>query len=369
VVIHGKKRLFNIFKGYPIAPAETGTDEDVKPYLDLLSHLVKEEDYREAVDWYLMYSVAHPEVKCNWFIIHRGISGAGKDLLLSSIAKILGAGEMYKTIGVDSLDSQFHDIFVGTTFLQLNEGKLSPKLYSASKRFTATEAGDIKMYNPKYQRPMLQRDYINVYFTTEDFKAAKVEKDDRRPMAIDSPIKLSVAQANEYINWRDNGGASHLFRRALNYDFSKYSPNTRPYRTVYFDAMLGNTRSDMEYTLLKWQDEGTHGFAFDFMSVDLLHDLLFKENVDCGYSGLSTTKLWLLQNGYHAYNDVSGDAARPAKKINGRKQYKSRSYMIKNDSMYEHHKKIRTVSEAYEAIEEVEHFMSSLLDGNVKRKY
>jgi hypothetical protein len=359
--IRESRRLLNMYNGYPIQPIP-GT---IQPWLDLAAHLIIEPDYRQQAIDLLLYKIANINVKPNWYILHRGISGAGKDQWIRAVHMIFGI--MSATINMDRLEGNFDDHLITKVLVQINESKFSKKSYNKSKQISASEGQDMKLFNPKYGKMIIQKDYMLLHVTTEDYKAAPIEPDDRRPHVIDSPNKMPQDQAIAYQEWLENNGPNHLLHYALNYKFpATFSPFFRPEPTTHFMEMHSNTRYDWETTLADWQDTNTMGFEFDFIDEKLLSQILDYQGIQTGFSSITDIRIWLMKNGYQPFDIYGGENARPQKK--GRPS-KNRKTLIKKTSNMQYKNDGVKLSDVWTAIDEMEIAMRAYASGNLTYKY
>jgi hypothetical protein len=355
------RRLLNIYNGYPIEPIPGS----IAPWLDLATHLIQEPDYRQQAIDLLLYKIAHINIKPNWYILHRGISGAGKDQWIKAVHMIFGT--MSTTVNMDALDGKFDDYLIEKVLVQINESKFSRTSYNKSKQISASEGQDMKILNPKTKGMITQKDYMLLHVTTEDYKAAPIEPDDRRPHVIDSPNKMPHDQAIAYQQWLDDDGPNHLLHYALNYTFpDTFSPFFRPSPTTHFMEMHSNTRYDWQTTLADWLDTNIMGFEFDFINEQLLSQILKNQGVQTGFSNITDIRIWLMQNGYQAFNIYGGKNARPQKK--GRTAKKGET-LIKKTSTMQYGTEGLKLSDVWTAIDEMEITMRSYASGNFNPKF
>lgn len=315
-----ENRLYiNTWKGFNVEP-KFG---NVKPWLNHLEHVVPEKDYREALLWWIAYSVQHPDKKINWQPIILGISGAGKDALFRPIAKIFGSA--YKTIGNKDIKGDYDDGLYQTKILHISEANgLSGKAVEYYKRITATEADDMFILNIKSKGKVIQRNICNVVVITNNLDAMKFDYTERRAFVLRSPNVMTEEMVTAYFDeWFDIGGSEHLFEYLLNYDLSSFKPSTRPFRTIHFDAMYDITRSDDEINIEAVVER------FDAISPELVKHAA---GIDSRYSS-SHIKTWLECNGWVRW-DAGITSRRIHKKINGKDLTKSRSWYVRYDGPY-----------------------------------
>lgn len=314
------KRLINTWRGFPIEPAPG----DVQPWLDHLAHLIPEEDYREALLWWIAFNIQRPDVKCNWQPIILGRSGAGKDALFRPIAQILG--NAYKVIGNQDIKGDYHDGLYQTKILHISEASgLSGRAVDFYKRITAIESSGMQILNIKCHGQIMQPSLYNVVVITNNIDAMKFSHDERRAFVLRSPNVMTPVQQHAYFNeWLEKGGATHLFDYLLKYDLSRFKPGIRPYRTNHFEELLSVTRSDNEIDIEEIVSE------YDICLPETIRSIL---NMDDKYA-TARIIVWLDNNDWVRWD--GGDQGRRIKrKIDGKTcAPKSRNWYVRKGSRF-----------------------------------
>lgn len=331
-IVLDNRRMLNTWQGFQLEPAHG----PVQPWLDLLTHLIPEPDYRSALLWWIAYNIQHPDKKINWQPVILGVSGAGKDALFRPIYSMFGTG--YKTIGNKDIKSDYDDGLYQTKLLHISEAAgLSGNAIEFYKRITAVESSDMMVLNIKSKGKVMQRNICNVLVITNNLDAMKFDKHERRALVLRSPDVMSETLNEEYFNnWLDKNGAAYLFRYLLDYDLSEYSPNVRPYRTTHFDEMFDLTRNDLESSLDELLEQ------FNAILPELLLPLVH------GFDKRAI-KIWLTNNGWARW-DGGLSTKKLQKTVEGKVCFKSRDWHVRMSSkLYK-----SSASDMYDEAEEVE---------------
>jgi hypothetical protein len=321
----GNKLLLNTWGGFSINPKE-GT---VEPWLNHLSFLIPEPDYRRALLWWIAFTIQRPHLKASWQPIILGISGAGKDALFRPIATILGTA--FKSIGNKDIKGDYDDGLYQTKLLHISEAHgLRGQAIEFYKRITALESSTIQMLNIKCKGKVFQQNICNVLVITNNLDAMRFDKTERRAFVLKAPEVMSSEQIKAYFDdWLDKGGAESLFHYLLNYDLSEFKPSLCPYRTTYFDELFDITKSDEESML----EELVQGF--NIMLPTYLQDMLHNE---IRFTGLKQNRthilVWLQNNGWVRW-DGGQSSKRIRRTIDGvQSAPKSRDWYVKKNSVF-----------------------------------
>ena len=319
IIVEHNTRKLNTWEGYNTTP----TPGDIQPWLDHLTHLIPEEDYRDALLWWIAFSVQCPQLKCQWHPIIAGAYGAGKDALFRPIATIFG--NAYKTMGNTNIKSDYHDALYRTKFVHISEANnLRHQAIDFYKRITTSEASPNIMLNIKGKAQIIQENLCSVLAITNNLDAFKFDRNERRALVLRAPIVMTEEQKDTYFNnWLYKNGPEHLFDHLLNFNLDAYSPNELPYRTTHLQSMFDLTQSDSEILIEEMLEE------FDIALPELISDRL---NTNDNYS-MAKIKVWLETNGWTRW-DSHNRSKRIRRKIAGKMVVKSRDWYVRIDCPY-----------------------------------
>lgn len=269
IYMDGTVKLLNTFQ-YKCKP----TKGNVKPWLDLLDHLIEEPQYRLAVLWYFARLIQKPHIKQNWHLVIFGIQGAGKDSLLAPFNNILPM----RTATSNDIKGQYDDHLHQTKLLVLNEAKLNHDMVNEYKRLAASDSVSTRTLNIKGKKKLEQVDVVNVVILSNDPGAVALDKDERRALVLRARNKLPPEQAIQYYQWLDNGGAAHLFDHLLTIDLrdSIFAPilineTETPYKTQYLYNMADLNKEDYELDVQEILDAYEHDVVSDELILKIFH--------------------------------------------------------------------------------------------------
>ena len=332
-ILEGGRVFLNTWQGFAIEPSPGS----VQPWLDLLAHVIPEPDYREALLWWIAFTIQRPDEKCNWQPVLLGISGAGKDALFQPVATILGSA--YKSISNKDIKGDYDDGLYQTKLLHISEARgLSGNAIEFYKRITATESSNMQILNIKSKAKIMQRNLCNVLVITNNADAMKFDREERRAFVLRAPNKMPEEMKPIYFkDWLGNNGAARLFDYLLNYDLSKFDAGTRPYRTTHFDALLDITMSDSDIKLEELLSE------FEAMLPALLVPHIA---MDDRYNNVNKTiKAWLETNGWIRW-DGNNNSKKIRGMLNGKQAIESRDWYVKKGSKFDGCKPAQIFDEA-----------------------
>lgn len=161
------------------------TDDDVRPYLDLVEHIIPDERERNLVlDW-LAYQLQYPDRKTNFHLVLGSTRhGLGKDTMVMPITEGLGS-ENVSHILPDDLHREWTHWADSTRLCVVQEmnsfhrvetmNKLKPYMSRPPAYIQINKKG-----MPQYEIPNL----INLVFMTNHQDAISIEKSDRRFFVI-----------------------------------------------------------------------------------------------------------------------------------------------------------------------------------------
>lgn len=340
------KMMVNTWVGWSVKPVKGSVDA----WLEHLSHVVVEEEYRRELIKWLAYMVRFPQLKCNWQIALVGIEGAGKDALFKPISMMLGSAA--KVVGNEDIIGGFDDGFVRTKFVIVSEARgLRNNAIERLKRICASEGVGMSMMNVKKEAKMFMPNLWAVAVITNHMDALRLSATERRFFVLRAKTVMSDSMKETYFTWLEKeGGASSLMWYLLHeVSLDGFDPNKLPCLTTHFYDMFESTRDEGELMLSELEDTGMLG---DLVLPELIMVELRARGITCGIREITK---WLKEHNYSSYTEYSS-AFKIAKKIDGKMVCKSRLWLYRNGGKYDPRKRIDKLSplEVYEACEKVE---------------
>ena len=290
LVAKGPKMQVNTWEGFSVAP-EPG---DVKPWLDLMEHLIKEEDAREAVIDRFAFDIQHPDRKCNWHWVAVGVKGAGKGSAVAPLHAIFGQAAHMCT-GYDEFASPYHDWLWKKKFVEIAELKGMPRDAMGKVRdlLVVSTKEQWKRLNIKSQPQIDQLNLWSFYMAANDFDVMPVEKDERRFMVTESPDKMDYDDVERYQQWMESGGPAHLMHWLLERDLegpnfayrdTPFDASIAPVKTAAFDKMVVDSVPPHVVEMREMLREETEDFSHGIADAKALHEVMKSRRIFCRLS-------------------------------------------------------------------------------------
>ncbi len=247
------REYINTWKGWGTEPKRG----EVKPFLEMLKHMIPDSDFREWFLQWLSYPLQNPGTKLKqavllWSIQH----GTGKSFIGYIMNDIYG--EHGAIIGERDLHSNFNTWMINKSFIMGEEltGTAGRKEADHVKSLITQEKVTINQkYVPEYVIP----DTINYLLTSNHPNALYLEEHDRRFAVYNVAPPADYQLYQRVDEWRKRGGAAHLHYYLLhNVDCSSFDINRPAPMTEHKEQMISVGRSekqDFAHTLVKHPEE------------------------------------------------------------------------------------------------------------------
>ena len=267
-LIKGADDLYylNSYKPGKIKPIKPETEGDIKPWKDLLEHVVPIKEEREfLLDW-LAHIVQNPWVKNRVIIlIYTKKQRFGKGSIFDTMTDILGETNAEPTDVKGILDKGV--TFAEKQFILIDEcksvggwGEKSNLVNDLKKIATETRIKQRKLY-VDYQVIETQTCYI--VFTNEP-DALNMDKEDERYMVIknENP-KKDKSWYKAYHKWRKDKGSSYVYYMLKNRNIKHFDPNASAPKTKAKEEMQEDTGHPLSLKLKEMLDEGRYPLTLD----------------------------------------------------------------------------------------------------------
>jgi len=267
-LIKGADELYylNSYKPPKIKPIKPETEGDIKPWKELLEHVVPIKEEREFfLDW-LAHIVQNPWVKNRVIIlIYTLLERMGKGSIFDTMTDILGETNAEPTDVKGVLDKA-----VGCAEKQLvlvdeckSTGEYAEKRNlknDLKKMASETRIQQRKLY-VDYKIIKTQTCYL--VFTNEP-DALQMDKQDQRFMVIKNENnRLDKKWYKAYHKWREDKGSSYVYYLLKNRDISKFDPNALAPMTEAKKEMQDETGHPLTLKLKEMLDEGRYPLTLD----------------------------------------------------------------------------------------------------------
>jgi hypothetical protein len=191
--------------------------DDVMPWFRLLAHVVGNEGARAVLaahDWMALVA-GGGDVKAGFHLLVQGGQGIGKDLLLDPLRHAVGKSNVAE-VGPWSLSSRF-TYFAEARLVVVSEVKQTTRgapnghdLYSKLKMYLQNTTDWVDC-EKKGLAPYPARNVGCWYFSSNDYDALQLEKDDRRFLVIGSEAKpWPKPDYDALTQWLDKGGRERV---------------------------------------------------------------------------------------------------------------------------------------------------------------
>lgn len=234
---------YNTWTGWGVEPAEG----DVKPYLDLVEHLMTGATKAE-LDWFhdwWCYQIQNPGCKLHSaLVMHTPTQGVGKNFLGEIWGKVYGRN--YRLITNKEIHGSFNGWMEGKQFIHGDEISASDRRQDADllKGMITQEKVEINIKHvPQYEVP----DFANYLFTSNHPDAFFLSDQDRRFFVWEIIVQpLPKAFYIALREWKNGAGPAALMHWALKRKISKdFTPTGEALRTAAKDRMIADGRSDV----------------------------------------------------------------------------------------------------------------------------
>jgi hypothetical protein len=214
--------MFNLYRPTDIIPIGGGSDESVRPWLDLLDSLDLEEG-EQGKRWLLDRAAAwvqYPGTKINHGVLMGGAPGIGKDSWWAPVLDAIGRHNVSTVDGVE-LASGFNGWAGGSKLCVLNEvdwgdHKDRRLVQEKLKRVLASPPKTLTI-NEKHMRPYDVPNLVQVLAYTNHRMCLSVDQGERRYLALWARLRVPPAGDealawdewfDAYWRWLDQGGSA-----------------------------------------------------------------------------------------------------------------------------------------------------------------
>ena len=267
-LIKGADDLYylNSYKPGNIKPIKPETEGDIKPWKELLEHVIPIKEEREFVlDW-LAHIVQKPWVKNRVIIlIYTKKQRFGKGSIFDTMTDILGETNAIPTDVKGILDKGV--TFAEKQFVLVDEcksvggwGEKSNLVNDLKKVATETRIQQRKLF-VDYKTIKTQTCYL---ILTNQPDALNMDKEDERYFVIknENP-KKDKSWYKAYHKWRQDKGSSYVYYLLKNRDISKFDPNEPAPSTKAKKEMQDETGHPLTLKLKEMLEEGRYPLTLD----------------------------------------------------------------------------------------------------------
>ncbi|MCG5532363.1 DUF5906 domain-containing protein [Halorhodospira sp. 9621] len=275
------------------AAAMTVSGDDVRPWLELVEHIVPDDDERRTVlDW-LAWCVQNPGAKPSWHLVLGGRPGCGKDTILQPVIRALGRHNVAQ-LQAHELQQPWTDFLEGTALVVVQEMNSFERkaVMDRLKPLLARPPEEVRI-NAKNQRQYTLPNITAWVFLTNHENAIAIETGDRRFFVVWSDFSKPnwpEERFGELYRWMEQEGgwrsvAAWLTQRELSEGFNAKGAAPHTTAKAHMQTMTEPALKQDIREILSNQ-EGPAGYHRDLIAPAELRQYLQREH---GYPSHLTT--------------------------------------------------------------------------------
>ena len=215
----------------------------VAPWLGLFAWLFGQE--RFPLLW-LAHLIQQPGIKMFvGLVVWSQSEGVGKNLLFETVGALFSSHH-YALISQSEVDDDFSGWIPGTVFAVADEVRAS-KSDKSRDRLKLWQTSPSLRTHDKGQPKRIVENLMNLVFLSNHADGMFLGDHDRRYYVhevMNGPLPESLKC--EFLEWRENGGLSHLLHYLMNLDLGGFDPKGRAPVTASKAAMIEAGRSDLD---------------------------------------------------------------------------------------------------------------------------
>lgn len=306
----------NIYRPTYPAADEARADEAGEVFMEHLTNLIAEPQYREwLLDW-LCYPVVHPGTKIRWSVLLQGAQGCGKTFLAVAIAAVLGNEHVRKLAASDVFD-RYNGWAFGSQLVFLEEVRVvGHNRFAVMDRLKPCISDDMISIREMFEPPRTVPNITNYVMFTNHHDALAVTDEDRRYFVLKSRLqhREQVEElGDEYfqrifgmLNTNAGGLRAWMLKRKFSADFK---PDGRAPATIYLQELAKTAASPLAAAVTQLIADNAHPLvAPDLLSLQVLRTLLADMNV--GLFSDQALGLVLMEHGWQRADRVRIDEVR-----------------------------------------------------------
>ena len=302
--VKGKPYINTYKANYPVANLNTMAEAGAI-FMEHMTNLIAEEEYRKILIDFLAFNVQKPGVKIRWAPILQGTQGCGKTFLAVVMNAVLGDGNVRKA-GTDDILGSFNAWAYGQQLVVIEEIRIvgSNRMEIMNKIKPLITDDQISL-NIKFQSSVNVDNTVNFLLFTNHHDALAINDQDRRYFVLESrlqnPEQVEEMGGDKYFNKlftmvRDNAEGLRAFFEQWKIS-EEFNPNGRAPKTKYFDNLVEMAATPLASAIEEAFHDNTHPLiAKDLVSLQALRNYLQSSNLphftDQGLSAILKEKGW-----------------------------------------------------------------------------
>lgn len=258
----------NLFGGYAVKP----NAGDVAPVLDLLNHLVDQDETISEwiLDW-VAYPLQHAGSKMPSAIIMHGDEGSGKNLFWENCVMALH-GEYGTIVGQAELESKYNAWMSRRTFVIGDEVLSRQEMRAQKGKLKSMVSGKFIQIEDKFMPLRMEENHVNMVFLSNELQPNALDASDRRYLVCWTPPKKERAYYQRIADHMRAGGLEAFLDYLLKRDLSRFDPYAPPPRTKAKADLIELGRPNPERFWMAWM-AGDLEAPFNTCSADQVYRL------------------------------------------------------------------------------------------------
>jgi hypothetical protein len=282
-------KVFNIFRGYSVAPERNVTNDDVRPYLELTRLQVPDPIQRKyLLDWeaHTLQFPDKPKSTCPLMVSLMG--GTGKSQRVQSLGSLLHESH-FRVVSIEHLESRFN-AWRDSTILAFVDEVESGNRAQANRVIKSIVGNEKYEREQKHEATRQESNFNNLYLTSNRLDAVRIDAGDRRyfVIEIDDDQHRAISSGfsfDEFNKWL-NENRHKLLGWFLNRDLAGFDPYAPAPVTLAKMRMQGLALPTWEAQLDAELDELRGRFFKDIVCVAELSEHIsqrYRVNVSDGH--------------------------------------------------------------------------------------
>jgi len=174
--------VYNTWQGFTIDGIDVKSSKNIVPFKRHVSILSGHDDKSSnyLIKW-LADMIQNPgSKKCSIAPIFLSKQGAGKNIFFNMFSEMIGEDLYYETSNpIEDLFGTYAEGFYNRLLIDIDESnfKTTSSIHERLKNAVCSERLNVNM---KFSRPIKTRNFVRIFFTTNNLVSTKISEDDRR---------------------------------------------------------------------------------------------------------------------------------------------------------------------------------------------
>jgi hypothetical protein len=196
----GERRIWNLWE----VPTWFGEEGEVETWLGVMDRVYGEE--ADLVIKRMAYDIQYPHLRPQWHVLIKGHQGVGKSLSNYAVMEWAKRYDLYASVNVRSIKSDFNSFMDRKKIITVNEVKgIDSNIFNAMKDWLAGTESKIEV-NEKFMKKYYVSNVASFYFSTNAADPVSIDRKERRLLVVKSDAEspetmLEKKEARAEFNW------------------------------------------------------------------------------------------------------------------------------------------------------------------------